>query len=179
MLFSHPLSAYKEYYLSYAETLYEPSYFSDLAVIYAKVESEQEKKTKSRAGMKESVQSVYDYWQWVDYEEKVLLPAILNSIREKNWGEMFKLTKQASNNFHAVCWRTSPPIIYLNDKSTEIINTIQQLDHAAYTFDAGPNAVVFALRRNAEEVEERLKAIVGRENTYRTEVGGGPKDAEL
>ncbi len=165
--------------LSYAETLYEPSYFSNLSVIYAKVESEQEKKTKSRAGMKESVRSVYDYWQWVDYEEKVLLPAILTAVREKNWSEMFRLTKQASNNFHAVCWRTEPPIIYLNDKSTKIMSTIQPLGYAAYTFDAGPNAVVFALRRNSEEVEERLKAIVGKENTYRTEVGGGPKGVEL
>lgn len=165
--------------LSYAETLYEPSYFGDLSVIYAKVESEHEKKTKSRAGMKESVRSVYDYWQWVDYEEKTLLPAILNAVREKNWLQMFKLTKQASNNFHAVCWRTDPPIIYLNDKSTEIINTIQPLAYGAYTFDAGPNAVIFALKKNAEEVEERLKAIVGNENTYRTEVGGGPKDADL
>ena len=165
--------------LSYAETLYEPPHFRDISVIYAKVEPEQEKKTKSRAGMKESVRSVYDYWQWVDYEEKVLLPAILTAVKEKNWNEMFRLTKQASNNFHAVCWRTDPPIIYLNDKSTEIINTIQPLGYAAYTFDAGPNAVVFALKRNSEEVEERLKGIVGKENTYRTEVGGGPRDAEL
>jgi len=165
--------------LSYAETLYEPSYFDGLSVIYAKVESEREKKTKSRAGMRESVRSVYDYWQWVDYEEKTLLPAMLNAVREKDWVQMFKLTKQASNNFHAVCWRTDPPIIYLNDKSTEIISTIQPLAYAAYTFDAGPNAVVFALRRQAEDVEESLKAIVGKENTYRTEVGGGPKDAEL
>ncbi len=164
--------------LSYAETLYEPAYFSDLSIIYAKVESEQEKKTKSRAGMKESVRSVYDYWQWVDYEEKTLLPAILNAVKERNWLQMFKLTKQASNNFHAVCWRTDPPIIYLNDKSTEIINTIQPLAYGAYTFDAGPNVVIFALKKNAEEVEERLKAIVGKENTYRTEVGGGPKDAD-
>ncbi len=163
--------------LSYAETLYEPSHFSDLSVIYAKVES-QEKETKSRAGMKESVRSVYDYWQWVDYEEKVLLPGILKAVREKNWAELFKLTKQASNNFHAVCLRTDPPIIYLNDKSTEIIRTIQTLDYAAYTFDAGPNAVIFALKNHSGEVEERLKAIVGKSNTYRTEVGGGPKDAE-
>jgi diphosphomevalonate decarboxylase len=163
--------------LSYAETLYDPSHFNELAVIYAKVEPEREKETKSRAGMKESVRSVFDYWQWVDYEEKLLLPSMLKAIKERHWSEMFKLIKQASNNFHAVCLRTVPPIIYLNDKSAEIIRAIEPLSYAAYTFDAGPNAVVFSLKSNAEEIEGLLQDIVGKTNTFRTAVGDGPKEA--
>jgi diphosphomevalonate decarboxylase len=88
---------------------------------------------------------------------------------------MFKLTKQASNNFHSVCMRTSPPIIYLNDRSAAIIRAIEPLAYAAYTFDAGPNAVVFALKSNAEKVERLLQEIVGKGNTFSTRVGEGPK----
>lgn len=160
---------------SFAETIFDPSYFDDLAIIYAKVESEKEKPTKSRAGMKESVRTVYDYWSWVDYEEKQLLPAVLNAVRNKNWAEMFKLTKQASNNFHSVCMRTIPPIVYLNDRSVSIMRTIEQMPHAAYTFDAGPNAVIFSLKEKAAEVEKSLIQVVGQGNTFATRVGDGPK----
>jgi len=159
---------------SYAETLFEPSHFSELALIYVKVESAKEKQVKSRAGMKESVQSVYDYWNWVDYEEKQLLPAMLDAIRGKTWEEVFRLTKQASNNFHSVCLRTIPPLVYLNEKSVEIIRTIDPIPHAAYTYDAGPNAVVVTLRSKVEEVDRLLKAIVGEGNTFSTHVGEGP-----
>ncbi len=164
--------------LSYAETLYDPSYFNELSIIYAKVESS-EKGTKSRAGMKESVRTVPDYWEWVDYEEQRLLPGMLNAVKEKHWSEMFKLIKEASTNFHSVCLRTIPPINYLNHVSAEIIKTIQPLSYAAYTFDAGPNAVVFALKDNAEEIEGLLKGIVGRANTFCTVVGDGPREVRL
>jgi diphosphomevalonate decarboxylase len=160
---------------SYAETLFEPSYFEELAIIYAKVESEKEKVTKSRAGMKESVRTVYDYWNWVDYEEKRLLPEMLDAIRSRNWTNMFNLTKQASNNFHSVCIRTVPPIVYLSDKSIEIMRAIDPLPHAAYTFDAGPNAVVFTLKEKADEVDGALKNVIGNGNTVITHVGEGPK----
>ena len=160
---------------SYAETLFEPSYFDELALIYVKVESHKEKETKSRAGMKESVGSVYDYWNWVEYEERHLLPAILGSIKARKWSQMFSLTKQASNNFHSVCVRTVPPIFYLTDGSLAIIRALQPLDDAAYTFDAGPNAVVLCLKQGADRVEDLLKGIVGSENTFRTYVGEGPK----
>lgn len=160
---------------SYAETLYRPSYFKELAIIYAKVESG-EKEIKSRAGMKESVKSVYDYWQWVDYEERTLLPAMLESVKRRDWKKFFGLTKQASNNFHSVCLRTVPPIMYLNDASMEIIKALDPLDHAAYTFDAGPNAVVFTLKSKADEVEGFLRSIVGKANTFVTGVGGGPTE---
>ncbi len=164
--------------LSYAETLYDPSYFNELSVIYARVESS-EKGTKSRAGMKESVRTVDDYWEWVDYEEQRLLPGMLNAVKKKHWSEMFKLIKEASTNFHSVCLRTIPPINYLNHVSAEIIKTIQPLSYAAYTFDAGPNAVVFALKDNAEEIEGLLRGIVGKANTFCTVVGDGPREVRL
>ena len=57
---------------------------------------------------------------------------------------------QDSNQFHAICLDTYPPIFYLNDTSRRVIQLISRYNElhprlrAAYTFDAGPNAVIIA-----------------------------------
>ena len=54
-----------------------------------------------------------------------------------------------SNQFHATCLDTFPPVFYLNDISRRIILLVHALNAAegatvaGYTFDAGPNAVLF------------------------------------
>lgn len=62
---------------------------------------------------------------------------------------------QDSNQFHAVCLDTYPPIFYMNDTSKAIIRLVHALNDfngsicAAYTFDAGPNAVIYTLEKFA------------------------------
>ena len=62
-----------------------------------------------------------------------------------------KITMQDSNQFHAVCQDTYPPIFYMNDMSKSIIRLVHVINahfgciKAAYTFDAGPNAVIYCL----------------------------------
>ena len=65
-----------------------------------------------------------------------------------------KLTMQDSNQFHAVCLDTYPPIFYMNDTSKTIIRLVHVINayygevRAAYTFDAGPNAVIYTLEND-------------------------------
>jgi diphosphomevalonate decarboxylase len=69
-----------------------------------------------------------------------------------------KLTMQDSNQFHATCLDTFPPIFYLNDVSKQIVHVVHRYNdsagrvQAAYTFDAGPNAVVFVERAHVQEL---------------------------
>lgn len=158
---------------SFAETLYGPRHFSDLELICITA-WQGAKKTKSRAGMDESVKSVYDYWQWVEHEEEVLLPSVLSAAKRRDWESLFGLVKQASNNFHSLCLRTSPPIVYLNDVSRRIIEAIEPMKFAAYTFDAGPNAVVITLKERAREASAALEKIVGGRNLVVSSIGAGP-----
>jgi diphosphomevalonate decarboxylase len=74
-----------------------------------------------------------------------------------------------SNNFHAVCLDTQPPIFYMNDTSRAAVRVCETLNAAApdgkplcaYTFDAGPNAVIYYLAENEEQVAGTFKTILG------------------
>jgi diphosphomevalonate decarboxylase len=72
---------------------------------------------------------------------------------EKDFQIFGKLTMQDSNQFHATCLDTYPPIFYMNDTSkvimrlVHVINSYYNEIRAAYTFDAGPNAVIYTLEK--------------------------------
>ena len=76
------------------------------------------------------------------------------AIQERDFATFADSTMKDSNSFHAACLDTFPPIFYLNDTSRTIIRLVEELNRiakmtvAAYTFDAGPNAVIYYLEEN-------------------------------
>jgi diphosphomevalonate decarboxylase len=80
------------------------------------------------------------------------------AIMDKDFEAFGHLTMMDSNQFHAVCLDTYPPIFYLNETSHRIINAVHKINAemkrtvAAYTFDAGPNAVLYLLEQDLEQV---------------------------
>ncbi|CAH0517482.1 unnamed protein product [Peronospora belbahrii] len=85
---------------------------------------------------------------------KLMTKAIL----DRNFEVFGTLTMQDSNQFHAMCLDTTPPIFYLNDVSREIIRLVHHYNkqvgclRAAYTFDAGPNAVIFVEEQHVQQL---------------------------
>ncbi|KAG0059197.1 diphosphomevalonate decarboxylase, partial [Linnemannia elongata] len=81
---------------------------------------------------------------------------MIAAIHAKDFPKFAELTMQDSNQFHAVCLDTYPPIFYMNDISRAIIRIITEYNKdgvkAAYTFDAGPNAVIYAPKENMAEI---------------------------
>lgn len=81
-----------------------------------------------------------------------------SAIKSRDFEAFAKITMQDSNNFHACCYDTWPPIHYLNDASLAAINAVTTINRragklvAAYTFDAGPNAVIYYLAENTHLV---------------------------
>ena len=73
------------------------------------------------------------------------------AIKTRNFAAFAELAMRDSNQFHATCLDTYPPIFYMNDVSRAVILLITKLNATAgtikygYTFDAGPNPVLFAL----------------------------------
>ncbi|ETV89209.1 diphosphomevalonate decarboxylase, variant [Aphanomyces astaci] len=86
------------------------------------------------------------------------LAAIEAAYKAKDFETFGKITMMDSNQFHATCLDTYPPIFYLNEISRSIIHLVHKYNHhagaiqAAYTFDAGPNAVIFVEKKHTKDV---------------------------
>ncbi|KAI8868261.1 Diphosphomevalonate decarboxylase [Ramicandelaber brevisporus] len=97
----------------------------------------------------------------IQHRIKHVVPRVMQgmeaAIHAKDFEAFGKLTMQDSNSFHAVCLDTYPPIMYLNDVSRAIIRAVHAYNDsgdgkikAAYTFDAGPNAVIYAEKQHMD-----------------------------
>jgi len=91
---------------------------------------------------------------------------ITKAIRERDFDSFARITMADSNQFHAVALDTEPPIFYMNDVSRTIIAVVVEYNRisqasgggykAAYTYDAGPNAVIYAPAQNMKEITELI-----------------------
>ena len=130
------------------------------------VVSDAKKGTSSTSGMQRTVETS----PLLQHRLRVVprrMEAISVAIQHRDFGEFAKITMADSNQFHAVCLDTSPPIFYLNDVSRGVIGMVEELNRAAgtvgegyvaaYTFDAGPNAVIYALEKWMPLIEHLVR----------------------
>lgn len=128
------------------------------------VVSASKKDTPSTSGMQLTVKTSDLFKERVRDVAPRRFEEMKKSIREKNWPLFAELTMKDSNSFHATCLDTFPPIFYMNDTSKKIIKLCHQINAfynetvVAYTFDAGPNAVLYYLKEN----EHKLFAFIYR-----------------
>ncbi|GAA5909213.1 diphosphomevalonate decarboxylase MVD1 [Sporobolomyces salmoneus] len=130
-------------------------HWDDLDAIILVV-SDKKKGTASTVGMQKTVATS----SLLQHRIKEVVPERMRKMEKAIKGKDFRVfaeeTMRDSNQFHAVCLDTSPPIFYLNDTSRQIIQLVEELNRsrgsegpiAAYTFDAGPNAVLYVQRRD-------------------------------
>jgi diphosphomevalonate decarboxylase len=91
------------------------------------------------------------------------LEQLEQAVLAKDFQTFGLLTMQDSNQFHATCLDTYPPIFYMNDISKAIMRLVHVLNEnagkiiAAYTYDAGPNAVIYTL----DEYVPLIVAVMG------------------
>lgn len=93
--------------------------------------------------------------------------AIEAAIRDRDFPKFAEITMRDSNTFHATCLDSWPPIFYMNDVSRAAVRLVHDINCAvgrtvaAYTFDAGPNAVIYYEEKDSELVAGTVKAILG------------------
>lgn len=101
------------------------------------------------------------------------------AIQAKDFETFGRLTIQDSNQFHAICLDTFPPIFYMNDASKAIVNVLTRYNSyageikAAYTFDAGPNACVYCRQSDVPTILGLVEAYFPRSESCGT--SGSPR----
>ncbi|KAM5263058.1 diphosphomevalonate decarboxylase [Ctenodactylus gundi] len=146
---------------SVAQQVAPESHWPELRVLILVVSAEK-KPLGSTAGMQTSVETS----TLLKFRAETVVPARMKEmaccVQERDFPGFAQLTMKDSNQFHATCLDTFPPISYLNDTSRRIIQLVHRFNahhrqtKVAYTFDAGPNAVIFTL----EEVAAEFVAVV-------------------
>jgi len=131
------------------------------------VASAEKKDVSSTAGMQQTVATSALF----EHRAKEVVPkrmkAMEKAVHDRDFEAFAALTTKDSNNFHACCADTDPPIFYMNDTSRAAVRMCEAINSAtgrtvcAYTFDAGPNAVVYYLSDDEVQVAGTFKAVLG------------------
>jgi diphosphomevalonate decarboxylase len=120
---------------------------------------------------------------------KDIVPArmaeIEKAILEKDFETFARVTMQDSNSFHAICLDSWPPIQYLTDVSAAAMRAVETINRkagksiAAYTFDAGPNAVIYYLEQDSRAVAGIFKNHLPRVEGWENEFGAAIRSNEM
>ncbi|KAH8241141.1 hypothetical protein KR026_006177, partial [Drosophila bipectinata] len=142
---------------SVAKQVVSSTFWPNMHVIILVV-NDQRKNTGSTLGMQRSVQTS----QLIQYRADKIVPERVNqlksAIQKRDFDTFAKITMKESNQFHAIALDTYPPCVYMNEVSHAIVSFVHAFNelmgslHAAYTFDAGPNACLYVLKENISKV---------------------------
>jgi diphosphomevalonate decarboxylase len=142
---------------SKAEQVADENHWPELRALILVV-SDAKKDTSSTDGMGTSVATS----ELLAHRATVVVPARILQIEEAYLAKDFEafgtLTMRDSNQFHATCLDTYPPIFYMNDVSRRVIRLVHLYNEwagelrVAYTFDAGPNAVLYTTDAHVVEL---------------------------
>ncbi|VEN64364.1 unnamed protein product [Callosobruchus maculatus] len=141
---------------SIAKQIAPAAHWPEMRVIVLVVNDEK-KKYSSTDAMKRSVQTSELLKHRANHVVPKMVKACIEAIKKKDFETFAEITMKESNSFHAICQDTYPPCVYLNDTSHTIIaavhayNEFKSANKVAYTFDAGPNAVLYLLESSVDE----------------------------
>lgn len=147
---------------SHAVQIENNSYWPQLRILILVVNASK-KSVSSTSGMQTSVATS----DLLKTRSENIVPARLDeaklAIKEKKFHDLTNIIMQESNQLHAICLDTLPPILYLNDVSKTIMKLVHQVNDyfgvnkLCYTFDAGPNAFIIVEEDNVPLVYNLIK----------------------
>ena len=157
------------------------SHWPDMRAIIL-VASAAKKDVSSTAGMQQTVASSTLFQMRAEEVVPKRMKAMEKAIHERNFEAFATLSMKDSNNFHATCLDTDPPIFYMNDTSRAAVRIVEAINAqhdrliCAYTFDAGPNAVIYYLDVNETEVAGLFKAMLKGKEGWESKRGNAVKE---
>lgn len=153
------------------------------------VVSDKKKGVSSTTGMQTTVRTSNLFKTRAENVVPARMEQMEKAILEKDFETFATVTMRESNSFHATCLDTDPPIFYLNDVSRAAVRAVEETNEvagrtvAAYTFDAGPNAVVYYQEADEDIVMRTFWPILrhkeGWGGTYREIDGPGTASPQV
>lgn len=151
---------------SIAEEVAPASHWPNMRALILVV-SAAKKDVPSTEGMQTTVATSELFATRADTIVPARMAAIEKAIHNRDFHTFAEITMRDSNTFHAVCLDSWPPISYMNDVSRAAVRLVHDLNRvagrtvAAYTFDAGPNPVIYYLEEDSDIVAGTFKTILG------------------
>lgn len=142
---------------SKAELIAPASHWPEMRALIL-VASAAKKGVSSTSGMQQTVATSGLFQQRISTVVPANMASMEAAVHAKDFAKFAEVTMRESNSFHATCADTYPPIFYMNDVSRAAIRAVEQINAkagktiAAYTFDAGPNCVVYYLEEDARTI---------------------------
>lgn len=94
-----------------------------------------------------------------------------------NFTKFAEVVEHDSNMMHAVMMTSQPALFYWQPASLLLMDSVRRWRaeglSVCYTLDAGPNVHCLTTTSDADEIEHRVKALMGVQNILRAPVGGG------
>ena len=141
------------------------------------VASAAKKGVSSTAGMQQTVATSALFSKRAGEVVPAAMAVMENAIAEKDFEAFARASMRESNSFHATCLDTDPPIFYMNDTSRAAVRAVEAINKSAdrivagYTFDAGPNAVIYYLQEHTNLVAGLFKAILPNATGWASRLG--------
>ncbi|KAI6197836.1 hypothetical protein M3Y94_01272500 [Aphelenchoides besseyi] len=146
------------------ETLAGSSAWTGLRAVVFEL-SDRVKDVSSTIGMQRTLETSTLF----DHRIRVVVPDRIRRLQEaiakSDFDQLAEITMADSNQLHAVCLDSNPPLRYLNDDSWQLIRFVEKFNgkdrRAAYTFDAGPNCCVFVQSANLPNFLNEFARVFG------------------
>ncbi|KAL5967992.1 Diphosphomevalonate decarboxylase [Taenia solium] len=148
------------------EQLFPHTHWPELRVLIC-VTSSHEKPVSSSEAMRRTVATSPLFQEARATVVGQRLPRFIDVFGQRDFAALAELTMRESNELHAFCLDSWPPVIYLNATSFAIMGFVHGLNQymrrcvVAYTFDAGPNAFLLTLADDAPLVLALLAECFG------------------
>ncbi|AMD22557.1 HHL213Wp [Eremothecium sinecaudum] len=140
------------------------------------VVSADKKDTPSTSGMQATVATSELFQHRIHNVVPKRFQEMKTAILNKDFAAFADLTMKDSNSFHATCLDSYPPIFYMNDTSRKIVKLCHEINQfynetiVAYTYDAGPNAVLYYLKENEDKLFTILYKIFGNNSGWESKL---------
>lgn len=167
---------------SRADQVAEAAHWPEMRALIL-VASAAKKGVSSTSGMQQTVATSGLFRERIASVVPENMARMEKAIAERDFAAFAEVTMRDSNSFHATCADTYPPIFYMNDVSRAAIRAVEAVNAAAgrtvaaYTFDAGPNAVVYYLEQDTAAVVGTFYQLLSGLDGWKAEAVKGAQSA--